>query len=152
MPEIFFFDTLKQGKETNAQEKKGKTCQLFSILKLTHYFNVYFMKEMKTKLRIWMTKDWTRMKCNLHEVREVMMMLANQEVRKSRYINAVIINGQALLDAEIFKKPAGLGLGTPKVCFWYIQADDESNDDNKSIAESSSEEEMEVGETSQIGN
>ena len=103
MPEIFFFDTLKQGKETNAQEKKGKTCQLFSLWKLTHYFNVYFMKEMKTKLRIWMTKDWTRMKCNLQEVREVMMMLANQEVRKSRYINAVIINGQALLDVEIFK-------------------------------------------------
>ena len=51
-----------------------------------------------------------------------------------------------------FQEPAGLGLGTPKVCFWYIQADDESNDDNKSIAESSSEEEMEVGETSQIGN
>ena len=76
-----------------------------------------------------------------------MMMLANQEVRKSRYINAVIINGQALLHAEIFKN-----LDTPKVSFWYIQADDESNDDNKSIAESSSEEEMEVGETSQIGN
>ena len=33
----------------------------------------------------------------------MMMMLANQEVRKSRYINAVIINGQALLHAEIFK-------------------------------------------------
>ena len=102
MPEIFFFGTLKQGKETNAQEKKGKTCKLFSLWKLTHYF-FYFMKEMKMKLRIWMTKDWTRMKCNLQEVREVMMMLANQEVRKSRYINAVIINGQALLDVEIFK-------------------------------------------------
>ena len=102
MPEIFFFGTLKQGKETNAQEKKGKTCQLFSLWKLTHYF-FYFMKEMKTKLRIWMTKDWMRMKCNLQDVREVMMMLANQEVRKSRYINAVIINGQALLDVEIFK-------------------------------------------------
>ena len=33
----------------------------------------------------------------------MMMMLANQEVRKSRYINAVIINEQALLHAEIFK-------------------------------------------------
>ena len=28
MPEIFFFDTLKQGKETNAQEKKGKIVHL----------------------------------------------------------------------------------------------------------------------------
>ena len=53
------------------------------------------MKEMKTKLSIWMTKDWTRIKYNLQEVREVMMMLANQEVRKSRYINPIIINGQA---------------------------------------------------------
>ena len=42
-----------------------------------------------------MTKDWTRMKYNLQEVREVMMMLPNQAVRKSRYINAIIINGQA---------------------------------------------------------
>ena len=42
------------------------------------------MKEIKTKLRIWMTKNWTRMKYNLQEVREVMMMLVNQEVRKSK--------------------------------------------------------------------
>ena len=53
---------------------------------------------------------------------------------------------QALSHEEIFKNLQDLGLGTPKVSFWYIQADDESNDDNKSIAESSSEEEMEVGE------
>ena len=33
----------------------------------------------------------------------MMMMLANQEVRKTRYINAVITNGQALLHAQIFK-------------------------------------------------
>ena len=102
MSDMFFFGTLKQGKERNAQEKKGKTCQLFSLWKLTHNF-FYFMKGMKTKLRIWMTKDWTRMKCNIQEDRQVMMMLANQEVRNSRYINAVIINGQELLDVEIFK-------------------------------------------------
>ena len=51
-----------------------------------------------------------------------------------------------------FQEPAGPLLGTPKVSFWYIHADDESNDNSKSIAESSSEEEMEIGETSQIGN
>ena len=51
-----------------------------------------------------------------------------------------------------FQEPAGPLLGTPKVYFWYIQVDDESNDNSKSIAESSSEEEMDVGETSQIGN
>ena len=81
------------------------------------------------------------------------MMLANQAVRKSRYINTIIINGQAgTITWRNFQEPSGPGLGTPKVSFWYIQADDESNDDNKSIAKSSSEEEMEVGETSQIGN
>ena len=37
MPEIFLFGTLKQVKETTAQEKKGETCQLFSLWKLTHY-------------------------------------------------------------------------------------------------------------------
>ena len=37
IPEIFFFDTLKQGKETNALEKKGKTFKLFSLWKLTYY-------------------------------------------------------------------------------------------------------------------
>ena len=42
MPEIFFFDTLKQGKETNAHEKKGKTCKLFSLWKLTHYFFLFY--------------------------------------------------------------------------------------------------------------
>ena len=42
-----------------------------------------------------MAKDWTRMKYNLQEVREVMMMLANQAVRKSRYIKPIIVNGQA---------------------------------------------------------
>ena len=67
----------------------------FLPLEINTLLFFYFMKEMKTKLRIWMMKDWTRMKYNLQEVREVMMMLANQEVRKSRYINAIIINGQA---------------------------------------------------------
>ena len=54
MPEIFFFGTLKQVKETTAQQKKGKTCQLFSLWKLTHYLFLFyegnkddFMKEMK---------------------------------------------------------------------------------------------------------
>ena len=51
-----------------------------------------------------------------------------------------------------FQEPAGLFLGTPKLSFLYIQADDESNGNSKSIAESSSEEEMEIGETAQIGN
>ena len=82
-----------------------------------------------------------------------MMMLANQAVRKNRYINPIIINGQAgTITWRNFQEPSGPGLGTPKVSFSYIQADDESNDDNKSIVKSSSEEEMEVGETSQIGN
>ena len=66
----------------------------FLPLEINTFF-FFFMKEMKTKLRIWMMKNWTRMKYNLQEVREVMMMLVNQEVRKSRYINAIIINGQA---------------------------------------------------------
>ena len=67
----------------------------FHPLEINTLFFFIFMKEMKTKLSIWMTKDWTRMTYNLQEVREVMMMLANQEVRKSRYINPIIINGQA---------------------------------------------------------
>ena len=67
----------------------------FLPLEINTLFIFNFMKEMKTKLRIWMMKNWTRMKYNLQEVREVMMMLVNQEVRKSRYINAIIINGQA---------------------------------------------------------
>ena len=51
-----------------------------------------------------------------------------------------------------FQEPAGPALVTTKVSFWHIQAGDESNDDNESIAESSSQEEMEVDEMSQIGN
>ena len=42
MPEIFLFGTLKQVKETTAQEKKGETCQLFSLWKLTHYIFLFY--------------------------------------------------------------------------------------------------------------
>ena len=42
MPEIFFFGTLKQVKEITAQEKKGKTCQLFLLWILTHYFYLFY--------------------------------------------------------------------------------------------------------------
>ena len=42
IPEIFFFGTLKQVKETTAQQKKGKTCQLFSLWKLTHYLFSFY--------------------------------------------------------------------------------------------------------------
>ena len=42
IPEIFFFGTLKQVKETIAQQKKGKTCQLFSLWKLTHYLFSFY--------------------------------------------------------------------------------------------------------------
>ena len=42
MHEILFFGTLKQVKETTAQEKKGKICQLFSLWKLKKLFLLFY--------------------------------------------------------------------------------------------------------------
>ena len=43
-------------KKTTEQEREGETCKLLRLWKLTHY-SLIFTKEVKTKLRIWMTKD-----------------------------------------------------------------------------------------------
>ena len=90
-----------------------------------------------------MMKDCTVMKLNIQDTRE-MMTLPNQEVRKSAYIHRIIQKKTGTIKSTHY-------LATSKVCFSYIPAGDETNDNNEEIGESDSEEEMEVDENSQIG-
>ena len=51
------------------KSKKGKTCQLFSLWKLTHYLFLFYEGN-EDEIEDMDEKNWTRMKYNLQEVRE----------------------------------------------------------------------------------